>query len=71
MSVFEKDHEYALQAQVAGAPTAYIPPTRRQQLEMERDKLQSMLAKIEAALNALDKHPELEEFIDTLQKAGI
>jgi hypothetical protein len=72
MSFYEQQSKLqALQQASALNPTAYIPPTRRQHLEEQRFNLQSQLAKVEAALSALDKHPELEEFIDILQKAGV
>ena len=47
------------------------PPTKREQLSQQRFQLQLQLDKVDAAIAALDAHPELEQFIDTLQKAGI
>ena len=44
--------------------------TRRQQLQFRRKHVASDLDAIDKALAALDKHPELEEFIETLAKAG-
>lgn len=44
--------------------------TRRQQLQYRRDRTASDLDAIDKALAALDAHPELEEFIETLAKAG-
>jgi hypothetical protein len=71
--MFDAKEQY-LQAQCASpglSPTGYIPPTKRQQLEQQRFQLQSAIDKVDAAIAALDSHPELEQFIDTLQKAGI
>ena len=44
--------------------------TRREQLQYRRQQLASELAAIDKALAALDAHPELEEFIETLAHAG-
>ena len=45
--------------------------TRRQRLERMRREFQQRLARIEAAIAALDANPNLEQFIETLQDAGV
>jgi len=52
-------------------PIQYIPPTKRQKLLQLKGVLEGQLAKVTSALAALDAHPELEQFVDTLEKAGI
>ena len=54
-----------------GGGSQYIPPTRRQQLENKRAILQQELVKVTAALEALDKHPDLEEFAEVIARAGV
>ena len=44
--------------------------TRRDRLNFQRAQLQSSLDAIDKAIAALDAHPELEEFIETLARAG-
>ena len=44
--------------------------TRRERLIFQRATLQSHLGALDKALAALDAHPELEEFIETLSRAG-
>jgi CHASE3 domain sensor protein len=74
LSILDKyaKNEYALQ-QAAGQcnPTGYDPPTQRKRLEQQREQIQSALDKIDAAISALDAHPELEQFINVMQQAGI
>lgn len=48
-----------------------LPPTKRKRLEMQRDQLVKHLSVVDAALKALDAHPELEEFAETLARAGV
>lgn len=52
--------------QMAGNPARM---TRRQHLAFRRIHVASDLAAIDKALAALDAHPELEEFIETLASA--
>jgi hypothetical protein len=47
----------------------YQPPTARRQLEQRKAALNAELEKVEAALAALDAHPELEAFTETLKAA--
>ena len=54
---------------VGGQLGQYQPPTARRQLEQKKAALLGELTKIEAALSALDKHPELEAFTETLKAA--
>jgi hypothetical protein len=66
------DYENAksLQAQASGLMAGqYIPPTARRQLEDKRFMLQGELKRVEDALAALDAHPELEAFTETLKAA--
>lgn len=72
MGVSWLDNQAKMQAaamQLANA-NEYIPPTRRQQLEMRKANLEAQLATVNAALDALDAHPDLEKFIDVIQQAG-
>jgi hypothetical protein len=52
-----------------GSLGQYIPPTRRQQLMLKKDQLEKMLDIVTKALAALDAHPDLEEFAETLARA--
>jgi vacuolar-type H+-ATPase subunit E/Vma4 len=45
--------------------------TRRQSLEQKRQYLTSLLQDVESAIAALDSHPELEDFIETLARANV
>ena len=47
----------------------YIPPTDRQKLTEKKRILNAELARVDAALAALDAHPDLEEFTKVLQAA--
>lgn len=78
MNAFEQRYDpegyYGAQAalqQAGGVGVAIRPPTKRGQLEMARAKLQEQLRRVEAAIEALDAHPELETFINVLQEAGV
>lgn len=66
-----ENENYALQTQKESASSIgqYIPPTARQQLEMKKSQLVAEMEKVMAALAALDAHPDLEEFTETLKKA--
>jgi len=44
--------------------------TRRERLNYQRQQLQLSLNAVDKAIAALDMHPELEEFIETLARAG-
>lgn len=44
--------------------------TRRQRLMRSKAQIQIQLSAVQKALDALDSHPELEEFIETLANAG-
>lgn len=70
--MYEEEKNYALQGATACDPRQlgqYIPPTARQQLEMKKSQLIAEMDKVQAALAALDAHPDLEEFTETLKKA--
>lgn len=54
-----------------GGIGSYIPPTKRQQLQQAKDVLEQQLAKVNAAIDALDKHPDLEEFMNVIEQARI
>ena len=45
--------------------------TQRKRLGIRRQKIQAELSLVEKAIAALDAHPELEDFIETLRKAGV
>ena len=53
------------QANIGGL---YIPLTRRQQLTQKKDQLEQMLEIVNKAIAALDAHPDLEEFAETLAR---
>ena len=55
--------------QQAKCADEYRPPTARRQLEQKRTMIQRELQKVDAALAALDAHPDLEEFTETLKAA--
>ena len=40
-------------------------------LNQEKFEIEAALKRVNAGIAALDAHPELEQFIDTLQQAGI
>jgi hypothetical protein len=48
----------------------YIPPTDRQKLMQKKEAFLAELRRVDAALEMLDKHPELEQFTKVLQ-AGL
>lgn len=50
---------------------AFQPATRRQILELKKQRLQMEMKLIDDAINALDSHPELEEFLNTLARANL
>jgi chaperonin cofactor prefoldin len=52
---------------LAGYPQ---PATRRQRLELQRQQVKAALDNLDRAIAALDQHPELEEFMETLARAG-
>ena len=47
-----------------------VRETRRQRLMRSKAQIQAQLSAVQKALDALDSHPELEEFIETLTNAG-
>lgn len=60
------------QANMVGSGVGiYNPPTRRKQLEQRKKELEYMLEGVNNALKAFDEHPELENFIDVIQRAGV
>lgn len=65
----QDDYNYAGQIGTLAQEPKFIPPTRRKQLEIMRDKAEAHLKIINDALDALDKHPELENFLDIMQRA--
>lgn len=69
VNYYAKAQASQLQA-VGGIGASYVPPTKRRNLENKKALLQMELSKVQDALDALDAHPELEAFIDTIQRAG-
>lgn len=57
------------QAGIAGSQPGH--QTRRQSLEQKRQYLTSLLQDVDSAIAALDSHPELEDFIETLARANV
>lgn len=47
----------------------YQPPTARRQLEQKMAALKAEAEKVQKALDALDAHPDLESFTETLKAA--
>jgi galactokinase len=47
----------------------YVPPTQRQKLHQKKNILEAELMRVDAAIAALDAHPDLEEFTKTLEAA--
>lgn len=64
---YMQDQPQAKQSMIGGARAQ----TRRQRLEYQRQQLKDGLATIEKAIEALDAHPELEAFIETMASAGV
>lgn len=50
-------------------PASYIPPTDRDMLRQKKSLLEQELKSVNAAISALDAHPDLEEFTKILQAA--
>ena len=59
------------QAQTAGGQIGAGHQTRRQALEQKRQYLTSLLQDVDSAIAALDAHPELEDFIETMARANV
>jgi len=51
------------------SPSAYRQPTAREQLLQQREVLEKQLGVVNDALGALDKNPELEEFLTIVGRA--
>lgn len=49
----------------------YVPPTKRQKLENMKQQLEAGLDKVNVALAALDAHPDLEQFMNVIESAGV
>ena len=63
------DPGYAKQTALEVGIGRYVPQTDRQKLQLKKAALQAELTRVEAAIAALDAHPELEEFTKVLQAA--
>jgi len=46
-------------------------PTQREKLMAKKNRLTVQLQAVNSALNMLDSHPDLEEFIKVIGQAGI
>ena len=57
------------QAALGGQLAQYQPPTARRQLEQKMAALKAEAEKVQKALDALDAHPDLEAFTETLKAA--
>jgi hypothetical protein len=42
----------------------------RKRLQWKKDRLEEELGKVNAAIDALDKHPDFESFHDAVSRAG-
>ena len=61
---------YAANALAVGPGTYSISyPTKRQRLGQKKDVLEAQLAKVNKAIEALDKNPDLEEFMNIINAA--
>ena len=58
-----------INAAYCDAPQRVCVPTMRERLEQKRTTLRAALADVDAALDALDKHPDVEAVMDLVQKA--
>lgn len=70
----EHDYSMKMAAGIGAAANSIClqqMPTRRQMLELKKQRLQAETKIIEDAINALDAHPELEEFLNTLARANV
>ena len=66
-----KEAAYALQQMPSAGCIAPRQITRREILQRHKEQMELALEKVNSAIAALDAHPELESFMDTLQAAGI
>ena len=71
MNSYADSQKWAME-QAAGQASMLAPSrmTRRQQLEWRRKEVAHQLDTIDKAIAALDAHPELEEFMETMANAG-
>lgn len=60
--------EAAMQS-IGNQAIQYTPPTARKQLTQKQAMLQQELERVNKALEALDKYPELEEFSEAIKAA--
>ena len=68
--LYNNGQELAQAGQVMDKMLYSQPATRRQRLQLQRQQIQSALDAVDKAIAALDQHPELEEFMETLARAG-
>lgn len=60
--------QMAMLAQGNAIPGIYRPPTMREQLEARKAQAEEQLARVNAALAALDANPGFEGAFDAIQK---
>lgn len=65
----EKAYLGQMQGAALGPAITYQPPTARRQLEQKMAMLKAEAEKVQKALDALDAHPDLEAFTETLKAA--
>jgi hypothetical protein len=47
--------------------STYIPPTQKQRLMQQKQTLEAQLVRVNAALEAINAHPEFEDFLNKIQ----
>lgn len=59
-----------VQAEARGGsmPGEFRPPSLTQRLRAQRDTLKAELARVEDALAALERHPDVSEALDSISK---
>lgn len=72
VSFMEDDYGQDIQTKESqGLAYTQKSASHRQKLQRKQIELKERLMRVEAALSALDAHPELENFITTLANAGV
>ena len=66
------DNAYFPPPETAGQLAQLQPKqmTRRERLEFQRKHITEALRRVDKAIAALDAHPDLEEFMEVLARAG-
>lgn len=65
----QTENDYSLKNAELQQRAQYLPPSTRKRLEQKLSMLQSEAEKVQKALDALNKNPELEAFMETVRAA--